>query len=182
MLMVVVALFTLAWLPLQLYDVLNQIFPEINYYQYINMIWFCCHMLAMSNSCYNPFIYLLCNEKFKKELRLKLKCCFGEVDRRPSMDYSNTVWKSNRTIKKVHQNMLKQYNNHQDECMSQTCTTELMSRSRGSSISPSPSYQSRNGDLLQTNQENNHKQYETNLKPYNIPPPPFNTEIQNSEL
>ena len=30
-------------------------------YQYINMIWFCCHMLAMSNSCYNPFIYLLCN-------------------------------------------------------------------------------------------------------------------------
>ena len=30
MLMVVVALFTLAWLPLQLYDVLNQIFPEIN--------------------------------------------------------------------------------------------------------------------------------------------------------
>ena len=25
-----VALFTLAWLPLQLYDVLNQIFPEIN--------------------------------------------------------------------------------------------------------------------------------------------------------
>ena len=51
-------------------------------------------------------------------------------------------------------------------------------RSRGSSISPSPSYQSRNGDLLQNNQENNHKQYETNLKPYNIPPPPFNTEIQ----
>ena len=30
MLMVVVALFTLAWLPLQLYDVLNQMVPEIN--------------------------------------------------------------------------------------------------------------------------------------------------------
>ena len=32
MLMMVVALFTLAWLPLQLYDVLNQIFIEINKY------------------------------------------------------------------------------------------------------------------------------------------------------
>jgi len=32
MLMMVVALFTLAWLPLQLYDVLNQIFTEINKY------------------------------------------------------------------------------------------------------------------------------------------------------
>ena len=83
MLMVVVALFTLAWLPLQLYDVLNQMVPEINMsvpiiriiqlnpvprgsmlnfrYPYINIIWFCMHWLAMSNSCYNPFIYLLCN-------------------------------------------------------------------------------------------------------------------------
>ena len=93
MLMMVVALFTLAWLPLQLYDVLNQIFIEINKYTswhheteiqkdrktgrhkdsktemiihicsypYINIIWFCMHWLAMSNSCYNPFIYLLLN-------------------------------------------------------------------------------------------------------------------------
>lgn len=30
-------------------------------YPYINIIWFCCHWLAMSNSSYNPFIYLLCN-------------------------------------------------------------------------------------------------------------------------
>merc|ERR1711874_515117 len=84
MLMVVVALFTLAWLPLQMYDVLNQMVPQINMYPYINIIWFCCHWLAMSNSSYNPFIYLLCNEKFKKELRTKFKCNFGEADRRQS--------------------------------------------------------------------------------------------------
>lgn len=78
MLMMVVALFTLAWLPLQLYDVLNQIFKEINEYPYINIIWFCMHWLAMSNSCYNPFIYLLLNDKFQKELRLKLACCFKQ--------------------------------------------------------------------------------------------------------
>jgi len=77
MLMMVVALFTLAWLPLQLYDVLSQIFQQINLYPYINIIWFCMHWLAMSNSCYNPFIYLLLNDKFQKELRLKVACCFG---------------------------------------------------------------------------------------------------------
>jgi len=98
MLMLVVALFTLAWLPLQVYDVLNQIFVEINYYPYINIIWFCCHWLAMSNSCYNPFIYLLCNEKFKKELRFKLSCCFGRLGPRHSVDYTNTmIWRNGRT-------------------------------------------------------------------------------------
>eukprot|EP00090_Calanus_glacialis_P004086 TRINITY_DN13026_c0_g1_i2.p1 TRINITY_DN13026_c0_g1~~TRINITY_DN13026_c0_g1_i2.p1 ORF type:complete len:331 (-),score=67.07 TRINITY_DN13026_c0_g1_i2:210-1202(-) len=98
MLMTVVALFTLAWLPLQVYDVLNQIFLEINYYPYINIIWFCCHWLAMSNSCYNPFIYLLCNEKFKKELRLKLSCCFGRLGPRLSVDYTNTmIWREGQT-------------------------------------------------------------------------------------
>ena len=30
-------------------------------YKYINIFWFCMHWLAMSNSCYNPFIYLLLN-------------------------------------------------------------------------------------------------------------------------
>jgi hypothetical protein len=30
-------------------------------YRYINIIWFCCDWLAMSNSCYNPFIYGIYN-------------------------------------------------------------------------------------------------------------------------
>ena len=30
-------------------------------YKYINILWFCAHWLAMSNSCYNPFIYLICH-------------------------------------------------------------------------------------------------------------------------
>lgn len=28
-------------------------------YRYINLIWFSCHLLAMSNSCINPFIYAI---------------------------------------------------------------------------------------------------------------------------
>ena len=92
MLMLVVALFIIAWFPYQLYGVLGQVYPEINYYHYINMIWFSCHLLAMSHSCCNPFIYVLWNEKFKKELRRKLECCFGKTytSKNESLGYSTT--------------------------------------------------------------------------------------------
>ncbi|PNF39064.1 hypothetical protein B7P43_G04344 [Cryptotermes secundus] len=75
MLVIVVALFALCWLPLQTYNVLHNIFPEINGYRYINIIWFCCDWLAMSNSCYNPFIYGIYNEKFKREFQLRFGLC-----------------------------------------------------------------------------------------------------------
>ncbi|ODM94327.1 Neuropeptide Y receptor, partial [Orchesella cincta] len=61
MLALVVLLFALCWLPLQMY-------------QYINIIWFCFHWLAMSNSCYNPFIYAIYNDKFQREFRARLWC------------------------------------------------------------------------------------------------------------
>ncbi|XP_072940343.1 substance-K receptor-like [Epargyreus clarus] len=69
MLVLVVALFALCWLPLQSYLLLQSFFPSINEYRYINVIFFCFDWLAMSNSCYNPFIYAIYNEKFKKEFK-----------------------------------------------------------------------------------------------------------------
>ncbi|XP_076369204.1 RYamide receptor-like isoform X2 [Tachypleus tridentatus] len=71
MLVIVVVLFALCWLPFQTYNLLQEIFPEINNYKYINVIWFSCHWLAMSNSCYNPFIYAIYNERFKREFKHK---------------------------------------------------------------------------------------------------------------
>ncbi|XP_063984009.1 neuromedin-K receptor isoform X1 [Diachasmimorpha longicaudata] len=69
MLVIVVALFAVCWLPLQTYNVLQYTYSQINEYRYINIIWFCCDWLAMSNSCYNPFIYGIYNEKFKREFQ-----------------------------------------------------------------------------------------------------------------
>ncbi len=34
-------------------------FPPIISYHYINIVFFATHWLAMSNSCYNPFIYAI---------------------------------------------------------------------------------------------------------------------------
>ncbi|KAL4239599.1 7 transmembrane receptor (rhodopsin) [Mactra antiquata] len=70
MLIIVVMLFVVCWMPFQLYTVIAEIDPSINGYKYINVIWFCCNWLAMSNSCYNPFIYGLLNDKFKREYKL----------------------------------------------------------------------------------------------------------------
>ena len=64
MLVIVVILFGICWLPLQTYNILQATFPQINEFKYINIIWFCCDWLAMSNSCYNPFIYGIYNVKF----------------------------------------------------------------------------------------------------------------------
>lgn len=61
MLVIVVVLFCVAWFPLQLYNVLQVTWPEINEYPHINIIWLCFDWLAMSNSCYNPFIYGIYN-------------------------------------------------------------------------------------------------------------------------
>ncbi|XP_042907785.1 neuromedin-K receptor isoform X2 [Parasteatoda tepidariorum] len=75
MMFIVVTLFGVCWLPLQLYNAFQEILPEINRYRYINLIWFGCHWLAMSNSCYNPFIYAIYNEKFNSEFRSRFGCC-----------------------------------------------------------------------------------------------------------
>ncbi|GLV37928.1 Leucokinin receptor [Carabus blaptoides fortunei] len=71
MLVIVVILFDICWLPWQIYNFSQEVFSEINEYRYINIIYFVCDWLAMSNSCYNPFIYGIYNEKFKREFQLR---------------------------------------------------------------------------------------------------------------
>ncbi|GFN88450.1 lymnokinin receptor [Plakobranchus ocellatus] len=67
MMIIVVCLFVLCWLPLQTYNLWVTIDSSINGFAEINIIWFVSNWFAMSNSCYNPFIYGLLNEKFKRE-------------------------------------------------------------------------------------------------------------------
>lgn len=61
MLIIVVLLFGFCWFPLQLYNVLHVTWDFVDEFRYINIVWFCCDWLAMSNSCYNPFIYGIYN-------------------------------------------------------------------------------------------------------------------------
>ncbi|XP_002732001.2 substance-P receptor-like [Saccoglossus kowalevskii] len=73
MVMVLVILFAFCWLPLQMYDILKFTTPDILSYKYINIIWFCCNWLAMSNAACNPFVYGLLNDNFKREYKKVFK-------------------------------------------------------------------------------------------------------------
>lgn len=71
MLLVVVGVFAVCWFPLNCYVVLL----SSQAIQSSNALYFCFHWLAMSSTCYNPFIYCCLNPTFRQELRLLFNRC-----------------------------------------------------------------------------------------------------------
>uniref|UniRef100_A0ACB8F8T3 G-protein coupled receptor 83 n=1 Tax=Sphaerodactylus townsendi TaxID=933632 RepID=A0ACB8F8T3_9SAUR len=71
MLILVVVIFAVCWFPLNCYVVLlsSQVIRSNN------GLYFAFHWLAMSSTCYNPFIYCWFNENFRAELKSCLKVC-----------------------------------------------------------------------------------------------------------
>ncbi|XP_076585765.1 G-protein coupled receptor 83 [Chaetodon auriga] len=71
MLLLVVGVFAVCWFPLNCYVVLlsSQAIHSSN------ALYFCFHWLAMSSTCYNPFIYCCLNPTFRQELRLLFDIC-----------------------------------------------------------------------------------------------------------
>ncbi|XP_034397801.1 probable G-protein coupled receptor 83 [Cyclopterus lumpus] len=71
MLLLVVGVFAVCWFPLNCYVVLlsSQAIHSSN------ALYFCFHWLAMSSTCYNPFIYCCLNPAFRKELSLLFDMC-----------------------------------------------------------------------------------------------------------
>ena len=55
--LIVVVVFSLCWAPWQSYSLTSIVYPAVNQWRYVNIMFFIFHWLAMSNSCYNPFIY-----------------------------------------------------------------------------------------------------------------------------
>ncbi|XP_048838122.1 G-protein coupled receptor 83 [Brienomyrus brachyistius] len=71
MLTVVVVVFAVCWFPLNCYVVLL----SSQAIRSSNAIYFSFHWLAMSSTCYNPFIYCWLNENFRAELKYLLGMC-----------------------------------------------------------------------------------------------------------
>ncbi|XP_056892598.1 G-protein coupled receptor 83 isoform X2 [Takifugu flavidus] len=72
MLLLVVGVFAICWFPLNCYVVLL----SSHTIQSSNALYFCFHWLAMSSTCYNPFIYCCLNPTFRQELRLLFDMCW----------------------------------------------------------------------------------------------------------
>lgn len=74
MLIAMVAVFGGSWLPLNCVNIMNDFYEKSSQWQYYNIVFFFAHTVAMSSTCYNPFLYAWLNENFRKEFKLVLPC------------------------------------------------------------------------------------------------------------
>ena len=78
MTLAVVAGYTLAWLPLNTFHLVQSIMPSVmesdspTYIQRISYIFFTTHFLAMAHTTYNPLIYAWINVRFRSAFKAVL--------------------------------------------------------------------------------------------------------------
>ncbi|KAG8227860.1 hypothetical protein J437_LFUL006484 [Ladona fulva] len=76
MLIAMVLIFGGSWLPINVLNVMNDFYIFVSYWKYYSICFFTVHAVAMSSTCYNPFLYAWLNENFRKEFKQVLPC-FG---------------------------------------------------------------------------------------------------------
>lgn len=76
MLIAMVAIFGISWLPLNVVNMCNDFYSDINAWPFYNLLFFIAHLTAMSSTCYNPFLYAWLNENFRKEFKQVLPCFY----------------------------------------------------------------------------------------------------------
>ncbi|XP_060534678.1 prolactin-releasing peptide receptor-like [Cylas formicarius] len=96
MLIAMVAVFLLSWLPLNVVNIINDFNKDMIQWDYYFLSFFLVHQMAMSSTCYNPFLYAWLNENFRKEFKQVLPCFDGSTRRAPSSSRF-TNWRSERT-------------------------------------------------------------------------------------
>lgn len=69
MLIAMVTIFGVSWLPLNIVNVINDFYSPVTDWSYNRVCFFLTHCLAMSSTCYNPFLYAWLNENFRKEFK-----------------------------------------------------------------------------------------------------------------
>jgi neuropeptide Y receptor len=66
MMVTVVIIFTACWLPFNILMLAMDKYRDFfSYWSGTPYLWFACHWLAMSHSCYNPIIYCWMNARFR---------------------------------------------------------------------------------------------------------------------
>lgn len=96
MLIAMVVIFLLSWLPLNVINIINDFYGQMGNWQYYFLSFFMVHSMAMSSTCYNPFLYAWLNENFRKEFKQVLPCFDSSTARAPSGGRGGN-WRSERT-------------------------------------------------------------------------------------
>ena len=69
MLIAMVAIFGVSWLPLNIVNIVEDFYPPAMDWTYYKVLFFVAHSMAMSSTCYNPFLYAWLNDNFRKEFK-----------------------------------------------------------------------------------------------------------------
>lgn len=99
MLIAMVTIFGVSWLPLNVVNLINDIHIPTGSWKYYNLCFFMVHVIAMSSTCYNPFLYAWLNENFRKEFKQVLPCFVPSGGRSSSSGSIGRPggWRSERT-------------------------------------------------------------------------------------
>ncbi|CAC5392860.1 Rya-R [Mytilus coruscus] len=95
MMATVVVFYALCWLPFHVITLVGDHDHTIYDQKFMPSVWVFSHWLAMSNSCYNPIIYIWLSPKFRAGLQLAVQKC----TRRKSKNCD-----SNESLEKIGQN------------------------------------------------------------------------------
>ncbi|ESO89275.1 hypothetical protein LOTGIDRAFT_105957 [Lottia gigantea] len=75
MIIIVVTIYAVCWLPLHVVTLIGDQDPTIFDSDYMVYLWMCFHWLAMSHSCYNPFVYFWINPHFREGIKKLFFIC-----------------------------------------------------------------------------------------------------------
>lgn len=104
MLIAMVVIFLVSWLPLNAINIINDFNINFGNWIYYYLCFFMVHALAMSSTCYNPFLYAWLNENFRKEFKQVLPC-FDPSGGRGGNANRMGNWRSERTCNGNNQTM-----------------------------------------------------------------------------
>lgn len=97
MLIAMVSIFGISWLPLNLINVFYDFYiPTVNW-KYYFLCFFLAHSIAMSSTCYNPFLYAWLNENFRKEFKTVMPCFQSSMGRGNTQSGRMGGYKSEKT-------------------------------------------------------------------------------------
>ena len=77
MLIAMVSIFVCCWLPLNVVHITTEYHKPFSNWPYLFLVFFIAHVIAMSSTIYNPFLYAWMNENFKKEFKTVVPFLFS---------------------------------------------------------------------------------------------------------
>lgn len=83
MLIAMVTIFVCCWLPLNIVLLIAEYEAYVKEWYYYTLVFFTAHVIAMSSTIYNPFLYAWMNDNFKKEFKQVLPFLFHSDRKRP---------------------------------------------------------------------------------------------------